>query len=49
VVVSGNQRAIPGQKIDPQATTLTAPPAAPPPPTATPAAPAAATAPASKP
>ena len=48
VVVSGNQRAIPGQKIDPQATTLTPPPAAPPPPTATPA-PAAATAPASKP
>lgn len=49
VVVSGNQRAIPGQKIDPQTTTLTPPPAAPPPPTATPAAPAAATAPASKP
>ena len=49
VVVSGNHRAIPGQKIDPQATTLTPPPAAPPPPTATPAAPAAATAPANKP
>jgi RND family efflux transporter MFP subunit len=49
VVVSGNQRAIPGQKINPQATTLTPPPAATPPPKASPAAPAAATTPASKP